>query len=85
VAGGYPIPDRHDEEIWVGVNPPVRLRSKNLEGYLVYYINKSLSIFSTEISGLLDLITVGEEICNQTDALIHGEGMADQLFPAWRV
>ena len=56
-----------------------------MEAYLIYYINKGLSIVSTKISDLLGLITVREDVRDQMDALIRGKGAAGQPFPGWRV
>ena len=53
--------------------------------YLVHYINIRLSIISTEISDLPDLIIVREDVYDQMDAFMHMEGAANQLLPGWRV
>jgi len=84
-ARGYPTPDRYNEKILVGVNPPVNLGPKSVESYLVYSINKSLSVISTEISNFFDLITVREDVCDQTNTLMYEKSTAGQLFPGWRV
>ena len=70
-------PERHNEGIWAGVNPPVNLGSKSVEAHLIYCINKRLSIISGDICDPLDLTTVREDARDQIDALIHGKGGVD--------
>ena len=56
-----------------------------MDAHLVHRINESLGIISREMSNHLNLITVGEDGRQQRGALVRGKGVADQLFPGWRV
>jgi hypothetical protein len=53
--------------------------------YLIYCINKGLSIVTIEASDHLYLSTIREDRCDQGNALMRGKGMGNQLFPSWNV
>jgi len=69
----------------VGIDRPTLRGQESVDAHLVHRINESLGIVSREISDHLNLITIGEDGCQQRDALVCGKGVADQLFPGWRV
>ena len=56
-----------------------------METYLVYHVDNSLGIFSTETSDQHVFVIVRENGCGQRDALMLEEGRAGQLLPGWRV
>ena len=56
-----------------------------MDAYLIYHINEGLGIIPSEVSDHLDLIRVREDRCYQRSALVHGKGIADQLFPGGKV
>ena len=54
-----------------------------MKSYLVYHVDKGLSVVSAEALYYLDLVRVGEGGRQQKYAFIRGEGMVDELFPGW--
>ena len=52
-----------------------------MEADLVYHVDKDLGIIPIEMFNRLGLIVVREYCCDHRDALVHGEGMTDQLLP----
>jgi hypothetical protein len=56
-----------------------------VETYLIYYVDKVLGILSREMFDCLDLVIIREDGNYQRDALVCGEGIADQSLPGWRV
>ena len=57
------------------------MRSSSQWIYLVYYINKGLSILPTETPDRLDFFAVCEDLCDQGDTIIWVEGTINQAFP----
>ena len=49
--------------------------------YLVHNIDECLCIMHREVFDHLDLVIIRENCRNQSDMLVHGKGIADQLFP----
>ena len=65
----------------MGVNPPALQRRKSAGAYLVYQINKGLSLIPRELFDHLDLIAIREDRCDLRNALMLGKGVGDELFP----
>lgn len=63
------------------MGPP--FRDERVGKYLVYYVNKGLSIVPTQKLDRLYFIIIGENCRDQGDALICGKGTANQTFPRW--
>ena len=51
--------------------------------YLVYHVDKGLSFVPTETVDRLSFTAVGEDVHDQGDARICGEGTINQAFPRW--
>jgi len=64
----------------VGVNPFFGGK-KSIKTYFAHHVNEDLGMISRETLNLLGPIMVREDGRNQTDALVRGKAMADQLFP----
>jgi len=60
----------------VGVIRP-RPGNEGVGAYLVYHINKGLSIVSTEVTDHLDFVLTGEDCLEQRDDFIFREVMTD--------
>jgi len=52
-----------------------------MEKYLVYCIDKGLSVTSTEMSNHFYLTAVREDGCDQRGPFVYREGMGNQAFP----
>jgi hypothetical protein len=50
------------------------LRDERVGKYLVYHVDKGLSIVPTETLNHLSFMGVGEDVCDRGDAVICGEG-----------
>ena len=53
--------------------------------YHVYHVDKALGIIPRNAFNHLDLVTIREDGLYERDALVCGNGMADQPFPGRRV
>ena len=51
--------------------------------YLIYRIDKGLSVAPTQTFNRLSFIGVGEDGCNHGDGLGRGKRAAGQFFPQW--
>ena len=54
-----------------------------VRAYLIYCIDKRLSIIPRELSDDFNLIMVREDRADQGDTLMRNESVGDQLFPGW--
>ena len=51
---------------------------RGVEAYLMYYINKGLSVVPTEVTDRLYLVPAREDRRNQRNGLVWKEGATDQ-------
>jgi len=67
----------------MGVNQPILRKLEYFGTYFVCYTNQALGIISGKVPNHFGLVVVREDHCDQRNALIRGDSIADQLFPGW--